>query len=106
MNLSSAYPGVPGESIGYALVFMEHSQYHQGVSWLTGTTVHFCDTGACRAAIITRDTPPSTTVNLVIARTGTGAVVWSIATAVLWAESDPTVDGTWHDHNAPNCPDR
>lgn len=76
------------------------------MSWLTGTLVHFRDPGACRAALITRDTPPSTIVNLIIARTGTGAVTWTIATGVVWGETDAAVEGTWHDHNAANCPDR
>jgi hypothetical protein len=68
--------------------------------------VHFRDPGACRAAVITRDTPPSTTVNLIVARTGGGVVTWTQVLAVNWAETDPTVEGTWHDHNAMNCPDR
>jgi hypothetical protein len=76
------------------------------MSWLTGTNVHFRDPGACRAAIITRDTPPSTAVNLIVARTPGGVVTWTQVLAVNWAEEDPTVEGTWHDHNAANCPDR
>lgn len=78
----------------------------RGVSWLTGTTVHFRDPGACRAALITRDTPPSTTVNLIVFRTPAGVPTMVQVLAVDWAETDPTVEGTWHDHNAPNCPDR
>lgn len=87
-------------------MIIDHDEYTEVMSWLTGTPVHFRDPGACRAAIVTRDTPPSTTVNLIVARTGTGSVVWSIAANVVWAETDPTVEGTWHDHNAMNCPDR
>lgn len=75
------------------------------MSWLTATLVHFRDPGACRAAIITRDTPPSTSVNLIVFRTpGSGPTMTQVL-AVNWAETDPTVEGTWHDHNAANCPD-
>lgn len=68
--------------------------------------VHYRDAGACRAALITRDTPPSTTVNLIIARVPGGTVTWTEALGVLWGENDASVAGTWHDHNAANCPDR
>jgi hypothetical protein len=82
----------------------EH-QYRDLMSWLTATLVHYRDPGACRAALITRDTPPSTTVNLIVFRTPGGAPTMTQVLAVNWAETDPTVEGTWHDHNAPNCPD-
>lgn len=68
--------------------------------------MHYRDPGACRAAIINRDTPPSTTVNLTVLRTGSGSAVWEVVLGVAWGEADATVVGTWHDHNAANCPDR
>ena len=75
------------------------------MSWLTATAVHYRDPGACRAALIIRDTPPSTTVNMIVFRTPAGLPTMTQVLSVVWAEADPTIEGTWHDHNAANCPD-